>query len=127
MLPTSSLYYKLTIKQEHHLTVELNNVQLFIHGRQHTNYTKHNASKSHILGKHRHNIKFKKSPQEADSHHLHHAELVAAYLQSQSQASSLRQCRDKTQWILVISTFYELGSHVTANWGELQKYGSKKL
>ena len=111
MLPTSSLYYKLTIKQEHHLTVELNNVQ----------------SKSHILGKHKHNIKFKKSPQEADGHHLHHAELVAAYLQSQSQASSLGQRRDKTQWILVISTFYELGSHVTANWGEIQKYGSKKL
>jgi len=38
-------------------------------------------------------------------------------LQSQSQASSLRQRGDKTQWILVMSTFCKLQNRVTANWG----------
>jgi len=38
-------------------------------------------------------------------------------MQSQSQASSLQQHGDKTQWILVISAFRELRSHVTANLG----------
>jgi len=58
----------------------------------------------------------------ADGHRRQH---VVAYLQSQSQESSLGQRGDKRQWILVISTFRELGSHVTANWGEIQKSGSE--
>jgi len=58
----------------------------------------------------------KNSHGRADGHRHKHAQLVVAYLQSQSQASSLRQRGDKTQWILVISTFCQLGSHVTANW-----------
>ena len=40
----------------------------------------------------------------------------SAYVQSQSQASSLRQRGDEIQWILVISTLHELRSHMTANW-----------
>jgi len=55
------------------------------------------------------------------------ARLVTAYLQSQSQASNLRQRRDKTQWILVLSTFHEHRSHVTANWGEIKKSGFQKV
>jgi len=38
----------------------------------------------------------------AGGHRRQHARLVAAYLQSQSQASSRRQRGDKTQWNLVI-------------------------
>ena len=49
------------------------------------------------------------------------------HLGPQSQASSLGQRGDKTQWILVISTFSELRSYVTANWGEIQKSGSEML
>jgi len=59
---------------------------------------------------------FKKPRKETDGHGRQRARLVAAYLQSQPQASSLGQYGDKTQWILLISTFYELRSHVTANW-----------
>jgi len=50
----------------------------------------------------------KKPRKGADGHRRQRARLVAAYLQSQSQASSLGQREDKTQWILVISTFREL-------------------
>jgi len=59
----------------------------------------------------------KKPRKGADGHRRQSARLVAAYLQSQSETSSLGQRRDKTQWVLVISTFGELRSHVTANWG----------
>jgi len=59
----------------------------------------------------------KKTRKGADGHHRQREWLVVAYLQSQSQASSRRQCGDKTQWILVISTFHELRNHVTASWG----------
>jgi len=59
----------------------------------------------------------KKPLKGADGHCRQRAWLVAAYLQSQSQASSLCQRGDKMQWILVMSTFHELRSHVTANWG----------
>jgi len=61
----------------------------------------------------------KKSLQGADSHRRQHARLLVAYLQSQSQsqASSLGQRRDKMQWILVISAFCKLRSYVTVNWG----------
>jgi len=62
-----------------------------------------------------------------DGHRRQHARLVAAYLQSQSQAASLGQRGDKTQWIPVISIFRELRSHVTANWGRIQKSGAEKL
>ena len=61
---------------------------------------------------------FKKPRKETDGHGRQRARLVAAYLQSQSQASSRRPRRDKTQWILLISTFHELRNHVTANLGE---------
>jgi len=44
-----------------------------------------------------------KKPRKGDDSHRHQrAWLVAAYLQSQSQASTLGQRGDKTQWILVI-------------------------
>jgi len=70
----------------------------------------------------------RKTPHKgADGHRRQSARLVAAYLQSQSQAFNLGQRRDKTQWILMISTLCELRSHVTANGGEIQKSGSKKL
>ena len=60
----------------------------------------------------------------AGGHRRQHARLVAAYLQSQSQASSRRQRGDKTQWNLVIATFRELWCHVPANGGrEAQKSG----
>jgi len=61
----------------------------------------------------------------AYGHHRQRKWLAVAYLQSQSQASSHRQRGDKTQWILVISTFHELRNHVTASWGEIQKSRSE--
>jgi len=51
----------------------------------------------------------------AHGHRRQHARRVGACVQS--QASSLSQSGDKMQWILVISTFRELRSHVTTNWG----------
>jgi len=68
---------------------------------------------------HRATIKNDKNPRNgADGHRRQCARLVATYLQSQSQLLASRKQRgDKTQWILVISTFHELQSHVTANWG----------
>jgi len=64
----------------------------------------------------------KKPGKGADGHRRQRARLVAAYLhlRSQSQACSLGLHGDKTQWILVISTFRELRSHVTANWRSLE-------
>jgi len=70
----------------------------------------------------------KKAPQGADGHRRQHTRLVAVYLQSQSQASSLGQRGDKTPWILVIPAFRKLQSHVTVpTGGEIQKSGFKKL
>jgi len=63
------------------------------------------------------NMKFKMPHKGADDHRRQRLRLVVIYLQSQSQASSLGQCGHKMQWILVISTFHELRSHVTAKWG----------
>jgi len=72
--------------------------------------------------------KFNKKPHKgADGHRRQHSRLVAAYLQSQSQAYSLGQRGDKTQWILVISTFRKLRSHVSANWGRNSEIWLQKL
>jgi len=59
-------------------------------------------SASATLGSH------KKPRKRIDGHRRQRVRLVAAYLHSQSQASSRRQRRDKTQLILVISSFREL-------------------
>ena len=59
----------------------------------------------------------KKTNKGADGHRRQRARLVAAYLQSQSQASSLGQRGQKMHYILVMSIFGKLQSHVTANWG----------
>jgi len=58
-------------------------------------------------------IKFKKPRKGANGHCRQHARLVPAYLQSQSQASSLGQHGDKMQWILVTSACRKLRYHVT--------------
>jgi len=42
----------------------------------------------------------KKDRKGADDHRRQHVRLAAAYLQSQSEASSLGQHGDKTQWII---------------------------
>jgi len=48
----------------------------------------------------------------ADSHRRQRALLVAAYLQSQSHASSRRQHGDKTQWFLAIFRTSKCTIHV---------------
>jgi len=72
-------------------------------------------------------LQSKKPHKGVDSHCHQRARLIAAYLQSQSEPFSLGHRGDETQCILVISTFAELRSHVTTNWGETQKSGCEKL
>jgi len=55
----------------------------------------------------------KKDRKGADDHRRQHVRLAAAYLQSQSEASSLGQHGDKMQWILVTSACRKLRYHVT--------------
>jgi len=70
----------------------------------------------------------KKFRNGAEGYRRQHARLVAAMPAiSQSQTPSLGQRGDKTEWILAISTFGVLRSHVAVNRGEIQKSGSEKL
>jgi len=53
--------------------------------------------------------------------------VITASVHGLLQASSFRERGDKTQQILVISSFREFRSYVTANWGKIQKSGYEKL